>query len=166
VRTSSNGVKDSARDLRTFKMIQKWAAVYHPNSCRSSWTGGHRLSNAPKLDGNTIHQILVRGRSARNLLQSPTYELTEHCEWWLNSTFKFWKRYWRGFRQWGSYVCRWKGNLVVFARQCAWPSAMTLKHFLAICSVVEISHTPHSPDLVPDEVLYSLKWTSPSKKKI
>ena len=56
VRTSSNGVKDSARDLETLKMIQKWAAVNHPNftnSSRSSWTGGHRLSNAPKVAGGS-----------------------------------------------------------------------------------------------------------------
>jgi hypothetical protein len=108
------------------------------------------------LNRDTIHQILLelleRGRSAWNLFQNLTYEQTEHSEQWLNTTFKFWERYWKGFRQLDSYI---DGGAVwfFFARQFAWPSAMTLKHFLALWGVVEISHTFQSPDLVPAEVL-------------
>jgi hypothetical protein len=54
VRTSSNGVKDSARDLRTLMMNQKRAAVNHLTSLTAAEVRGlWSLSNGPKVAGGS-----------------------------------------------------------------------------------------------------------------
>ena len=108
------------------------------------------------LNRDTIRQILLETFGKRKIwakLAAKSHIWAKGAQWtvaWF--FFNLWERYWRGFRQLDSCI---DGRAVwfFFARQFAWPSAMTLKHFLAIWGVVEISHTLQSPDLVPAEVL-------------
>jgi len=108
------------------------------------------------LNRDTIRQILLETFEKRKIwakFVAKSHIRANRAQWTVTSFFfNLWERYWRGFRQLDSCI---DGGAVwfYFARQFAWPSAMTLKHFLTIWGVVEISHTLQSTDFVPAEVL-------------